>query len=83
MAYDWEGPVDEKSEEYKQAVEFAKLYLIFELYPEAKKLLEYWEDVYARRRTSVNATINEYVANETMRAFLQKIREQLELARRG
>jgi hypothetical protein len=80
MKYSWEGG-DEQIEKLKaEAIEFAKLYLIFELDERGRALLAHWEDVYARRRTPVDATINQYVANETMREFLQKIREQIELA---
>lgn len=81
MTYAWEG--EEQTADVKTlAVGFAKNYLVFLLDPRAKALFEYWEDVYARRRTPVNASINEYVANETMREFLQKIREQIQFAQR-
>jgi hypothetical protein len=81
MTYAWEGPSDEEREKLQDAeLEFAKLYLVFELDERARALFQHWDDVYARKQTPVNATINEYVANETMRVFLQKIREQIKLA---
>jgi hypothetical protein len=46
-------------------------------------LLEHWERTLGRRRTPVNAQVQEYAANEALRAFVQGIREQIEMAQQN
>lgn len=45
-----------------------------------RKLLEQWDNEIKHVRVPVNGTINEYVAAESIRNFVQKIHDQIRLA---
>lgn len=89
MSDDWlnVAPVQQakpltQEEQHAKAVEFAKLYVeAFVLNPAGARLLEHWDKTLLRYRVSVNATINEYVAVEARRAFVQQIHNEIEFAR--
>lgn len=62
------------------ALEVAKLYTVFLDEPRAKQLLALWTEQLANKRTPVNAPIQEYAANEAVRAFVEGIRQQIKFA---
>lgn len=65
-----------------KAVEFAQQYrYLFVENATGARLLDYWTRTLARKRTPVNATIQEYAATEAVRAFIEDIRAQIELTR--
>jgi hypothetical protein len=65
----------------QRAIEFAKLYVeTFVLNPSGQKLLQHWTETFERKRTPINATLNDYVANERIRAFIQDIHGQIRFA---
>lgn len=59
----------------------ASLYTVFETDERAKELLKLWDTTLRRKRTPVNAPVTEYAANEAVRAFVEGIYTQLEIAR--
>lgn len=65
----------------EQGLRIAKLYTVFQSNEQCRELLALWESTLANKRTPVNATINEYAANEALRAFVQGIHEQIRLAK--
>lgn len=62
-------------------LEFAKLYLVFESDPRAKRILDHWRETLLHKRTPTNASIQEYAANEAVRCFIAGIEGQLKQAR--
>lgn len=65
----------------EQELEFAKLYVdCFVHNPAGRQLLEHWDDTLLRYRVPVNASLNEYVAVEARRAFVQQIKDQIRMA---
>jgi hypothetical protein len=61
-------------------VERALLYkMVFES-PAGARLLAAWDQEIANLRVAVNATLSDYVAAETVRNFVRKIHEQINLA---
>ncbi len=82
---DWLDP-DRDEQLAKQRTEglrIANLYLVFEQDPRGKELLEQWRKGFGRKRTPTHAPIAEYAANEAMRAFIDEIENQVELAKVG
>lgn len=66
----------------RMAVEFAQQYrYVFVDNKTGAKLLEHWTRTLARKRTPVNATIQEYAAVEAVRSFIEDIHAQIELTR--
>ncbi len=66
---------------HADAVAFAKLYVeTFVLNPSGRALLEHWDSRLLRKRVPVNASLNEYVAVEAQRTFIQDILQQIEFA---
>jgi hypothetical protein len=61
-------------------VERAQLYLSAFSSPAGRKLLEQWDADIENVRVSVNATLSEYVAAETVRNFVRKVHDQIRLA---
>jgi hypothetical protein len=78
---DWMGedPSIEEGEKQK-ALDFAKLYLVFETHPAAKAILAQWDKTLRRRRIAVNASLQEYAAHCAQRDFVEAIHQQIELA---
>lgn len=75
---------DARRENRVKAVEFASLYVsAFVNNPAGAQLLRHWTETLARKRTPVNATIQEYAANEANRAFVESIHDQIRLAKEG
>lgn len=71
-----------REQQHAMAVEFAKLYVeTFVFSSSGAKLLEHWNKTLLHYRIPVNATINEYVAVEARRAFVQQIYNEIEFAR--
>ncbi len=64
-------------------VEFARNYLVFETDSRARALLEHWEQHALNKRTPIGASVQQYAADEAVRAFIHGIREQLRIARKG
>lgn len=65
-----------------KAVEFAQQYrYLFVENTTGARLLDQWTRAFARKRTPVNATIQEYAATEAVRAFIEDIHAQIELTR--
>lgn len=64
-------------------VEFAQLYLVFEQDSRARALLDHWDKAMLRKRTPVGASLQQYAADEAVRAFVSGIHEQLRVAREG
>lgn len=64
----------------QKALEVAKLYTVFTTDPRGQQLLAMWDEQLARQRTPVNATIQEYAANEAVRTFVEGIRTQIRFA---
>lgn len=80
---DWldeEAPAAARESQRVLAVTFAQHYLVFEQDPRARALLEHWTKTLSRRRTPVGAPVQEYAANEALRAFVDSIHDQLALA---
>jgi hypothetical protein len=66
-----------------KAVEFANLYTaVFVSNDAGRQLLAHWTQA-LNKRVPVNATINDYVAIEAQRAFVQDIHNQIAIARTG
>lgn len=80
---DWMDPGQEvtKDAELQQAIDFAKLYLVFETHPAAKAILAQWDKTLRRRRIAVNASLQEYAAHCAQRDFIEAIHQQIEFAR--
>ncbi|MGH8235400.1 MAG: hypothetical protein ACREXP_00070 [Steroidobacteraceae bacterium] len=71
-----------RASQKKQALEFAQQYVyLFADNPTGKRLLEHWTRTLGRKRTPVNATIQEYAATEAVRAFIEEIHAQINFAR--
>jgi hypothetical protein len=64
-------------------VEFARNYQVFETEPRAAALLKHWDATILRRRTPVGASIQQYAADEAIRAFVAGIHDQLRIAHEG
>lgn len=64
-------------------LEFARNYLVFETDSRARALLDHWEQHVLNKRTPVGASIQQYAADEAVRAFVHGIREQLRIAHEG
>lgn len=62
------------------AAEMARLHAVFVTDDRAAKLLEYWKQM-VRVRTPVNASIQEYASKEALRAFVEKIEDEIAKAR--
>lgn len=62
------------------AIEFAQQYLVFESDERARALLEHWDKALLRRRTPKAASHQEYAADEAVRAFVDEIHRQIDLA---
>lgn len=74
--------IDPPQGKHAAARTYAKLYVAaFVDNPAGAELLRDWNDRLLKARIPVNATINEYVATEARRAFVQAIHEQIALAR--
>jgi hypothetical protein len=67
----------------EQRVEFARNYLVFETDARARALLEHWDATVLRRRTPVGASLQQYAADEAIRAFVGGIHDELRIAREG
>lgn len=65
----------------QQALEFAKLFLVFEQEPRAAALLKQWSDAVESRDTAPNASHAEYAYWESRRAFIRGIQRQLQFAK--
>lgn len=66
-----------------QRVEFAANYLVFETDSRARALLDHWRQHTLKKRTPVGASIQQYAADEAVRAFVAAMDEQLRIAREG
>lgn len=66
--------------EQRKALDFAKLYLVFETHSAAKEILAQWDKTLRRRRIAVNASLQEYAAHCAQRDFIEAIHLQIELA---
>lgn len=78
---DWMGEDQNVTEdEQRKALDFAKLYLVFETHPAAKAILAQWDKTLRRRRIAVNASLQEYAAHCAQRDFVEAIHQQLEFA---
>lgn len=76
-------PEDAKIKEDRQRkeLEFSQLYVAaFVHNPAGAALLAHWTQVYAKKRTPVNAPHTEYAANEALRAFVEGVQEQIRFA---
>lgn len=70
-----------KVEENKQAsIEFARNYEIFVNDPRGRAILDHWDKTLLRKRTPVTAPVQQYAADEAVRAFIHGVRDQIELA---
>mgnify|MGYP000876534607 CR=1 FL=1 len=67
----------------EKRLEFARNYLVFDTDSRAKALLDHWEQHVLRKRTPVGASLQQYAADEAVRAFVGGILEQLRIAREG
>lgn len=76
---DQSTPVQKATE--AAGLEFAKLYLVFESDPRAKRIFDHWKETLLHKRTPISATIQEYAANEAVRSFIAGIEGQLKIAR--
>lgn len=73
-----------RAEQAAKHVEFAQNhYAVFDTDSRARALLAQWDLALMNRRTPVNASIQEYAANEALRAFVAEIHVQIAIARRG
>lgn len=63
------------------ALETASLYLVFVTDERGRQLLALWDKTLRRRRTPVTAQVQEFAANEALRAFVEGIYDQIELAK--
>lgn len=63
------------------ALETASLYLVFVTDERGRQLLALWDKTLRKRRTPVNAQVQEYAANEALRAFVEGLYDQIELAK--
>lgn len=62
------------------ALAVASLYTVFVTDERGRQLLAQWDEQLMNRRTPTNATINEYAANEALRAFVAGIHQQIRFA---
>lgn len=79
-ARDEEAVIASRDEQRRANAERAQLYLSAFSSPAGARLLQSWDAEAASLRVSVNATLSEYVAAETVRNFVRKIHEQIHLA---
>lgn len=83
VAGDWLNPNADaqRDEQRRKAVEFAQHYVeAFQRNPAGRIILDHWTRALARKRVPVTATIQEYAAVEAVRAFVEDINAQLQLA---
>lgn len=82
---DWLEPDRDEllDKQRKEGLHIASLYLVFEQDPRGKELLKMWKIGFGRRRTPTHAPIAEYAANDAVRAFIDEIENQIELAKAG
>lgn len=74
---DWLNPTTD-AENARKALDFSRLYVeVFVNSPAGARLLAHWDSALIRKRVPVNATVNEYVATEAQRAFVQGIIDQI------
>lgn len=75
-------PNDERQELVRQqALEYAKLFLVFELDTRAAELLKNWIEGVESRDTPPNASHAEYAYWEGRRAFIRGIERQIKFAK--
>jgi hypothetical protein len=82
--FEFEGEIaTAQADNAAKAVEFANLYTaVFVSNDAGRQLLAHWTQA-LNKRVPVNATINDYVAIEAQRAFVQDIHNQIAIARTG
>lgn len=82
--FEFEGEQREAQDaQAAKAVEFANLYTAVFVSNEAgRQLLAHWTQS-LNKRVPVNATLNDYVATEAVRAFVADIHNQILIARTG
>lgn len=73
----------DKSAQQANAIAFANKYMIFTSSDDGKDLLAHWEETLMNKRTPIGASINEYAANEALRAFVAGIKAQIKIAQTG
>lgn len=79
MSDDWLNPAT-TDDSARKALDFSRLYVeVFVNSPAGARLLEQWDSALIRKRVPVNATVNEYVATEAQRAFVQGILDQIRI----
>lgn len=83
MNEDWLDPDAGAAQEAQRvaALETASLYLVFQTDERGRQLLALWDRQLRRRRTPVDASIQQYAANEALRAFVEGIYDQIEMAK--
>jgi predicted oxidoreductase (fatty acid repression mutant protein) len=64
-------------------VEYAKNYLVFEQDARARAILAQWEAAMLKKRTPVGASLQQYAAEEAVRAFVASVIEQVRIGREG
>lgn len=73
-----------REDQQVKRVEFAQNhYAIFESDPRARALLAHWDAAMYRKRTPPGASIQQYAADEAVRAFIAGIHEEIRIAREG
>jgi hypothetical protein len=90
--YDWmseenserslEGVSDEaRKEQYNKAIEFARMYQVFETDERGKALYEHWRKTILERPTPTESSLQRYAADNAMREFVINIGRQIALAK--
>lgn len=71
----------EQEEQLRKGIEFAQLYLVFVDTDRGRELLKHLDRVHLYKRTPVDSSIQQYAADEAIRAFVAGIHTQIELAK--
>jgi predicted oxidoreductase (fatty acid repression mutant protein) len=79
---DEEGAATRKALEAKH-VEYAQNYLVFDTDARARAILAQWDSALLRKRTPVGASLQQYAAEEAVRAFVASVIEQVRIGREG
>ncbi len=81
---DWlEGDIEQKRrEQEQQAIEDAQIYLLFVDNERGRELLRRWDRDLLYLRTPPDSNVQQYAADEALRAFVARIHQAIEMAQK-
>lgn len=80
---DEDEQAEQREREADQALAYAQQHLVFETDPRAAAILKSWEEQVVNTVIPVGAPIDAYARAEAVRAFVNMIRRQVNIAKTG